>query len=57
MNDRSRGGYLVLTEAWLIVFRVIRAVTLLFPTAVVIVVSVFPIGKRGQAMAIFAESG
>ncbi len=57
MNDRSRGGYLVLTEAWLIVFRVIRAVTLLFPAAVVIVVSVFPIGKRGQAMAIFAESG
>jgi EmrB/QacA subfamily drug resistance transporter len=42
-------------EAWIIVFRVIQGATaaLMFPAAVGIVVSSFPLRERGKAMAIF----
>ena len=42
-------------EAWLIVFRVIQGAgaALMFPAALAIVVSAFPLRERGRAMAIF----
>lgn len=42
-------------EAWLIVFRVVQGAgaAVMFPAALSIVISAFPIEKRGQAMAIF----
>jgi EmrB/QacA subfamily drug resistance transporter len=42
-------------QAWMIVFRVLQGATaaLLFPAAVGIVVSAFPLRERGRAMAIF----
>lgn len=44
-----------IAEAWLIVFRVIQGAgaALMFPAALAIVISAFPIEKRGQAMALF----
>jgi EmrB/QacA subfamily drug resistance transporter len=44
-----------IAETWLIVFRVLQGVTaaLLFPAAVGIVVSAFPVAERGKAMALF----
>jgi EmrB/QacA subfamily drug resistance transporter len=44
-----------LAEPWLIVFRVLQGfgAALLFPAALAIVVSAFPIGQRGKALAIF----
>ena len=42
-------------EAWLIVFRIVQGIgaALLFPAALAIVVSAFPVGDRGKALAIF----
>jgi EmrB/QacA subfamily drug resistance transporter len=42
-------------EAWLIVFRVIQGAgaALMFPAALAIVISAFPVQERGKAMAIF----
>ncbi len=42
-------------EAWMIVFRVIQGAgaALMFPAALAIVISAFPISERGKAMAIF----
>lgn len=42
-------------EAWIICFRVIQGAgaALMFPAALAIVISAFPIEKRGQAMAVF----
>lgn len=42
-------------ETWLILFRVIQGAgaAVMFPAALAIVISAFPIEKRGQAMAIF----
>jgi len=42
-------------EAWMIVFRVIQGAgaALMFPAALAIVISAFPIAERGKAMAIF----
>jgi EmrB/QacA subfamily drug resistance transporter len=42
-------------EAWLIVFRVIQGAgaALMFPAALAIVISAFPLQERGRAMAIF----
>ncbi len=44
-----------LAEAWLIVFRVLQGVgaALLFPAALAIVVSTFPLKERGKALALF----
>ena len=44
-----------LAEAWLIVFRVIQGAgaALMFPAALAIVISAFPVERRGQAMALF----
>ncbi|HKJ35428.1 MAG TPA: MFS transporter [Solirubrobacterales bacterium] len=44
-----------LAEAWIITFRVIQGAgaALMFPAALAIVVSAFPVSGRGQAMAIF----
>lgn len=44
-----------LAETWLILFRVIQGAgaAVMFPAALAIVISAFPIEKRGQAMAIF----
>ncbi len=42
-------------EAWLIVFRIIQGAgaALMFPAALAIVISAFPLAERGKAMAIF----
>ena len=42
-------------EAWLIVFRIIQGIgaALLFPAALAIVVSTFPLKERGKALALF----
>lgn len=44
-----------IAEGWLIFFRVIQGAgaALMFPAALAIVISAFPIEKRGQAMALF----
>lgn len=44
-----------LAEAWLIVFRVLQGIgaALLFPAALAIVVSTFPLKERGKALALF----
>lgn len=44
-----------LAEAWLIVFRVIQGVgaAIMFPAALAITISAFPIERRGRALAIF----
>ncbi|MFA7267676.1 MAG: MFS transporter, partial [Candidatus Nanopelagicales bacterium] len=44
-----------LAEIWLIVFRVIQGIgaALLFPAALAIVVSTFPLKERGKALALF----
>ncbi|MFB6615045.1 MFS transporter [Streptomyces sp. NPDC056367] len=46
------GGY---AETWLIVFRALQGLgaALVFPSALAVVVSVFPVGKRGRALALF----
>lgn len=42
-------------EAWIIFFRVLQGASaaLLFPAALAIVISAFPIGERGRALAVF----
>lgn len=42
-------------EAWLIIFRIVQGIgaALLFPAALAIVVSVFPLKERGKALALF----